>query len=623
MSKFSLLAIAVAGACTHASAVAQPTTSDLEHISVYASRQAKPVSDVNASVTVFTRADIELYQPKDLPALLQLLPGVQLARQGSRGQNVSLFIRGSSSKHNLVLIDGIRVGSATSGYQDLSQLPLELIEKVELIRGARAAYYGSDAVGGVIAITTRQNDTTQLMLRGGSNGLAESALHTGYRQDDTRVFASVGYSRADGIHVMKVPTDSDPDRDGFRNRFVRAGASQQFSQGKLEFSSQLTRGDVEYDDGSMQWGRYADQSKIKSDLYQLSGEFRQQAADVALTHQMRLAYNLDDSLNYGNDQLQLPFKTTRQDAEYQLSAVFPFQLSLVSGISTRQEAVDFKTQDFSSWEPPVKLNIIDESRRTQSLFVAAQQQIDALTLDGAVRRDVTLEYGGSNTYQWGMTYQLAAPLQLRFSQGSAFKVPTFNDLYYPQYSNPELLPEQSLSREAGVRLDLGGTHQIRLDAVHFVRDMTNMIASDSKYIPQNLTQARLHGLEYSLSGQTGLVEHQLIATYTQGEYELGKAGLPNIPKQKYNYLVSLSHGNWQFSGNLLYRDQVTNKLTNVQLIRSAFVAGAGTSYKFNEQWQLRLNIENLLDRQYITESGFSTYYQPGREFSLTLQSYWF
>lgn len=620
MLKWSPLALA----CVSAMSFAQATeNNDLEHISVYASRQAKAVADVNASVSVVTRADIELYQPKDLPALLQLLPGVQVARQGSRGQTVSVFIRGGSSKHNLVLIDGVRVGSATAGYQDLSQIPLELIENVELIRGARAAYYGADAVGGVIAITTRKQDSTQLLVRGGSQGLAESTLNTGYRQDNTQLHASVGYSRADGIHVMKLPGDADPDRDGFRNRFVRAGATQQFEQGNIAFSSQLTRGNAEYDDGSTKWGRSADQNKFKSDLHQLSGEYRQQIADITLTHQARYAFNLDDNLFFGNQTPASPFKTTRHDAEYQAQLLFPTQLTLIGGLSNRREAVLFASQDYSANSATPVFITTDEARRTQSVFVAAQQQLDALTLDAAIRRDLTANYGGNNTYQWGLAYQLAAPLQVRFNQGTAFKEPTFNDLYYPGYSNPLLKPEQAISREAGLRFDLGGQYGVQLDAVHFVRDVTNMIASDSKFIPQNLVSARLHGLEYSLSGQTGLVEHQLIATYTQGEYKLGKAGLPNIPKQKYNYLLSLSSGPWQFSGNVLYRDQVSNRLTDALIVRSAFVVGAGTAYKFNEQWQLRLHIDNLLNRQYITDAGWSTYAQPGREFSLTLQSFWF
>src|SRR5690606_34590840 len=118
-------------------------------------RTATPQQDVLASVTVLERDDIVARQANDLPALLAQLPGINLARNGGRGQLSSIFVRGGETKHTLVLIDGVRSGSATAGAKSLAMLPLELIERIEVIRGPRAAWYGSDALAGVIAITTR------------------------------------------------------------------------------------------------------------------------------------------------------------------------------------------------------------------------------------------------------------------------------------------------------------------------------------------------------------------------------------------------------------------------------------------------------------------------------------
>jgi len=606
MLKFSILATTLASTAVYANSVA----TDLEHISIYANRQAKPVNQVNASVTVVDRADIDLLQPKDLPALLQTLPGIHIARQGSQGQLVSVFVRGANTKHTLILVDGVRTGSSTAGFQDISQIPVELIEKVELIRGPRAALYGSDAVAGVIAITTRKTASTQLLLRTGSNGLGQATFHGSYKHDASEFFASTGYSKADGVNVMAIP-GADPDRDGFTNRFLQAGARQQFSEGSLQYSTQLVRGFNEYDDYPSSYGRYHDQAKVKQDLHQLKAEYNQQLNSVQLAHQAHFALNKDDSLNYGNGVASSLFHTERQEFEYQLNAALNESLTLISGVVSRIEQVEFQR--------------VDESRRTQSVFVGAGQQLGNLNLEATVRRDHTNDYGSSNTYQWGISYQVLAPLQLRFNQGSAFKVPTFNDLYYPFANNPELLPEQSLSKEVGLRFTPAGVYQLQFDLVHFQRDMVNMIIWNSKAKPgpkpENLVAAKVQGLEYSMAGRTGLVQHQLAVTYTTGEYVYSATGgLPDIPKQKYNYQASVDLGDFQVNGSLLYRDEVRNRFTGVQQLKSVVLAGAGVHYRINERFQIRLNLDNLFDRDYTTTVG---YFQPGREFSLSLQSLWF
>lgn len=605
MFKWSPVALACVSALSFVQA---KETTELEHISVYANRQAVSVDKVNASVTVFERADIELYQPKDLPALLQLMPGVQVSREGGRGQTTSIFIRGSRTKHSLVLIDGVRTGSATLGYQELSQLPVELIESVELIRGPRAALYGSDAVGGVIAITTRKQDGLLSVVRTGSHGLAEAAVHGRADLEQTQLSGSVGYARADGFHVMNNPK-ADPDSDGFNNRFLRAGVRQVYSQGEVAVNSQLVRGFNEYD-YNPSWGG-ADEAKSEQDLHQLSGRWQQQLGAVKLAHQGHFAYSHDDSLNYGNNSAPSSFITNRRELDYQLTAGLPSQTRLLAGVTRRDEDVEKTGAAF-----------VRDSRLIQSVFAGASQDIDALVLEAVLRHDHTSAYGDSNTYQWGASYQLTPQLQVRLNQGSAFKVPTFNDLYWPGFANPNLKPEQSRSREAGVRLDLGGVYRVQFDAVHFDRNLTNMIAWNSAtFNSENIASAQLHGLEYSLSATTGAVEHQLNATYTDGEDLLSNARvLPNIPRQKYTYVAALNLNNWQLMAQAQYRDRVADKVSRQQELSSVTMFGAGASYQFSPLLKLQLNVDNLFDKDYQTARGYN---QGGREFSLSLQSSWF
>lgn len=139
---------------------------------VTANRFAQPVSSVLAPTTVVTREEIDRWQAKSLTDVMRRLPGVDIGQNGGLGQKSSLFIRGTNSSHVLVLIDGIRLNQAgISGSSDLSQIPLSLVQKIEYIRGARSAVYGSDAIGGVVnIITTREKNGTTLSAGIGSNG---------------------------------------------------------------------------------------------------------------------------------------------------------------------------------------------------------------------------------------------------------------------------------------------------------------------------------------------------------------------------------------------------------------------------------------------------------------------
>lgn len=603
MSKLSLLALASMSAF---SAVAH-SDEPIERISVYATRQPLQLNQVNASVSIVTRDEIDVRQPKDVPALLQTLPGVEIARQGSRGQTSSIFLRGSGSKYVLVLIDGMRVGSATLGYMDLSQLPVDAIEQIELIRGPRAALYGSDAVSGVIAITTRKAAGVQLTARTASHGLAEVSVQGATKVAQTSVFAQAGYGRSDGIHVLDKPK-VDSDRDGFRNRFVRAGVSQAFDQGSVSWQSQVNRGYNQYDYNPA-WGPGADEAKTGQDQHQFAATYQQQGGDLVtqVDHQVKIGLGRDDSLNYGNGNLYR-YITKRQELDAQSLLHFGSDVDWLIGANRTQDKVTTSGQAY-----------VRDDRVNQAVFTALHAQFDALQLDGAVRHDHVSSYQSSDTYQWGASYQLTDRLQARVNQGSAFKVPTYNDLYYPGFGNPALLPETSLSREAGVRFTANNAANFTFDAVHFQRNLTNMIAYNSAvFKSENIASARLNGFEYTVGFATGAVQHELLATYTDGVDEVTKSRvLPNIPKQKYQYQLSTEQGDWTYQARLAYRDKVTSRASGAQTVAANYTVNAAIAYALTDVTTVRLTIDNLFDRNYRTDAD---YLQPGREFTLVLQT---
>ena len=161
------------------------------------SRVAESLSDTLASVSVITREDIEFSVAEDLFELLRLQPGVDIVRNGGPGAQTSVFLRGSNSNHVLVLIDGIRVGSSNTGAYAWEQLPINQVERIEIVRGPRGSTYGSDSIGGVIQVFTRSSPDPYARITAGSYGTSEFEGGFGFEGERTKLSINAGYRDVD------------------------------------------------------------------------------------------------------------------------------------------------------------------------------------------------------------------------------------------------------------------------------------------------------------------------------------------------------------------------------------------------------------------------------------------
>src|SRR5690554_6535156 len=223
--KLSRIALAVALAPSLALA-AQPVSHEqalkLSDTLITANRTVEQRSESSAASTVFTRADIERLRPASVPHLLSQVPGVQMINYGGRGANFGLYIRGSNTNQTLVLIDGVRAGSATMGSAALQFLSVDQIERIEVLRGSRSAIHGADAMGGVIQIFTRRGDSDGLRpyvrLAAGSDSTFERTLGLSGGNDRTRFSLSAGLVETAGFDRTRTSYRSDADDDAYRNR---------------------------------------------------------------------------------------------------------------------------------------------------------------------------------------------------------------------------------------------------------------------------------------------------------------------------------------------------------------------------------------------------------------------
>ncbi len=496
----------LAAALLPTAAFAQTTIPINPTLVITANRVEQPVSSVLAPVVVIDRAEIESRQVQSLPELLKTLPGVQIATLGGRGHISSLFIRGTNSNHSLVLMNGRPIAAMVAGTPDLSQIPLGNIERIEYIRGPRAAVYGSDAIGGVINLITKTSakngSETHLKGGAGSHGYGQGELRTvqslGQKTDMNML---IGYERTDGFDV--VANTKQPDRDGFASRNGQIGLNHAFNDAwSADFNAQ-GYDNLTDTDGS------TDQSRVQA--FQYDGGLKFQGKD--------LISRLEAS--YGENKLK-----TWQEAKGEASGE-PIHTGLTrfswinswSGIEGMNltGGADWQREEMKSDSRSYGKIFSAPDRDNTGLFAVGSYRWQALLWELSGRTDDNQQYGRHNTWSAASGLDIDENHNVRLSYGTGFKAPTFNQLYYPGSENPTLKPEESKNLELG----LSGRYSAWDWSVNLYRNrIDNLIycLTSMSYTcnPKNTT-ADIKGVETEIGIDTGPVHHRLSYDYTRAK----------------------------------------------------------------------------------------------------------
>jgi vitamin B12 transporter len=481
------LAAAVAlGAQAQSPAVFQ----DLGPVVVTATRSPQPVSEALRDVIVIARERIEQAGSLSLAELLQREAGVESRGTGGPGQPAGLFVRGANAGQTLVLVDGMRVGSATVGVTSIENIPLDLIERIEVVKGPLSSLYGGDAIGGVVQVFTRAAATPRFFASAGAGNAGEYRAMAGF----TAVESDVTYSFSAGARKADAPSATnerafchDPDRDPYENAFANAQASWRWWQGEdVTVAGFTSRGRARFDgcpDAQGQSGADRNDQAISGARITSRSWFAPWWAS-----RLTLAQGRDRLENRGNEPARFE---TRQD---QLSWVNEFGTvlgPLFVGFETLRQKIDSDT--------PFTQN----RRDTDSVFASVIETWQGQRLEASVRRDEDDQFGGRNTgtVSWGAPWPGMG--MLAFTAGRGFRAPTFFDLYAPSTDfyrpNPDLLPEKSRSREISLRSlpvkDASGSW--RLTA--FDNRLEDLITYVAPTVG-NVRRARIKGLEGMLEG---------------------------------------------------------------------------------------------------------------------------
>jgi vitamin B12 transporter len=583
-----------------------PQRAVMDEVVVTASRTAQSVDETLAAVTVITRQDLERGQFRSLPEALSSVPGLQVTRSGGMGQLADVFMRGTETNHTLVLVDGIRIGSATNGRASLQHIPVSQIERIEVVRGPRSTLYGADAVGGVIHIFTRKGSEERrgsVSIGGGSHGTYEGRAALAGGKGGSHYSITVGHLGSRGIDVRpnNVPdpggwgnTPDEPDKDGYRETSLGVRLGHRFSPGnELEIQGLHAAGTTEFDGD-----------------FQNETDFLQQVAGLTLRLLPVNFWNVtlqggqsrDEGKNLKDGAFSSRFDTRRTQFGWQNDFFLNDRNTSTLGVDYYKDRVDSSTAFDRG------------SRDNTGIYAQHQLNYGPHGLILGLRHDDNEQFGSHTTYNAGYGLQLPRALRLSLNYGTAFRAPTFNELYWPNAGwgggNPDLNPEESRSYEAALQQRYGSGHW-RLGI--FRTDIDNLI---SGWPAVNVNRARIDGLELESGHQ--LVEHwQLSAavTFLNPRDRDSDLRLPRRAKRTASISLDADYGQLR-SGLTLraFSTRFDDRANKVRLPGYAVVDWRA-EYDLSSQWLLQAKVENLLDKDYEEAATFNT---PGRSAFATL-----
>lgn len=604
---FALLGLTPIGALQ-----ASPLT--LQQQVVTSTRTEQAASASIAALTVIDRQQIERSQAQSVPELLQRLPGISLVNNGGPGKSTALYMRGSNSNHVLVLIDGIKVGSVTSGGAALQDLPVELIERIEVVRGPRSSLYGSEAIGGVIQIFTRKGD---------GQG-AKPFFSAGYGTHDSYQ-GSAGVSGGAGNGWYSLATSS-ADGDGLNVKTADASGYEDDSDGYRNLSGSLRAG-YHFDSGLELDGSLL-QSRAHSDFDSVSSKRTSGFAANADSEQkvvggrarfsplqpwrvtLQAGRSEDKSDNFQDQAFYSRFDSRRDSLTWQNDLSLADGHNLTLGADWQRDEVNGSTA------------YALDSRDNQGLFTQYLAQLGRHDLQLSLRSDDDEQFGEHNTGSLGWGYALSDALRLTASYGTAYKSPTFNQLYYPDFGNPDLQPEESQSLELGLAGEHAWGHwavnAYRSEIDNLIATVTRTVNGSSQSVAEGVDQARIRGVELQVGSELlgwqwqanySLMDAQNRSKRSVGDTTYYGKELNRRPGQLFNLDLDRAFGDVSVGASLHAQDSTYDDLANQDELAGFATLDLRGEYRLNREWRLQTRVANLFDADYQTVDGYN---QPGQ-----------
>jgi vitamin B12 transporter len=578
----------VACACASCISSFAQTTSQLPAVVITASRSEQPLADVIPATLVISRQDLESSQAQDLPQALRMLAGIDLGQSGTSGAQTSIFLRGSESRHTLVLVDGVPLNRGDFGSASLQFISADQIERIELVRGNVSALYGSAAVGGVIAVFTRKASQPSVTIEVGSRGQSKANVNAGLRTDSTQLSVSASTLRAGGYSAKdtSISLGADADNDNNKASSIALNAEHQLTKGhKLSARILAGRNKTQYDGSG------------PNDRLNTNTQLAGLRMENAWTSRWTSTLDISDSTERFND--ATGFIKEGKNHTTQLS--WDNTIALVPGhslqVGAEHKRIQFDDQPTTGYKP----------RQVNALRLGYLGKQGALSWQANVRHDNTSDFGRASTYYAGLGYALTPQLKLIGSVATAFNAPSFVDLAFQDPTQPPLKAERSRSREIGIQYTANGW---LARTTLFANQQRERIEYDpATRFSVNTGRASNKGLEVSVNGPVGPGLLGFDATFQNPVNDSTGQSLKRRAHNNVAVNYSMEFGAWQLatylkhSGKKLDTDPVSfsdaSTSSNTRVDMSA-------QYRLSPTLKLHGRIDNLTNSRRNEVLGFNS-----------------
>ena len=569
-----------------------PRDTTPEEIIVAANRLEQSLTAVLAATTVIDKETIQQSSAQSLAGLLASVPGMQFSPSGGQGAQTSLFMRGTESDHTLILVDGVQMTTNSGSAGRLEFIPLDQIERIEIVRGPRSSIYGSEAIGGVVNIITKPNIQEDLSgsvkLMAGTENSSNANIGLQGRVGNTALSLNASRRMTDGIDFSERGSSDD---DGYENDSLSLSFSHQFSE-QFSLSSTYSSFDAEsdYDDGA-----------VNTDSQQFSA-----TVAAAFTGHWDSNFILErfeeDNLNAGAFGLTNS-STENKKLSWQNTYTFDASNLFSFGIDHQQQELRYAT--FGALQT-------DTSRDNDGVYGVYIRESGPLDFTLSLRNDDNERFGNHSTGSIAIGRDFGESTRAWVSYGTAFKAPNLIDLYvdFPSFfffANPDLKPETAESLELSLQTHaLGATWQVNV----FRNDIDDLIASDATFTSlANIQEARIDGMEATVSSMIAGWRLDAALTLLDHENRSTEIGLLRRPEQTLSLNIAREFGSLDIAVNLFAQNEHLD--IDPLTFGSSKVGGFGVinliaGYRFSEDLNLRLRVGNLLDKEYQVVDGFNT-----------------
>jgi vitamin B12 transporter len=598
-------ASALAALCMAPVQAQSQTTPKLETVVVTAARATQLLSDLLADVTAIGPEEIERAGQASLVEVLQRMPGVEIGSTGGPGTVSSVFLRGANANHTLILVDGLRVDASSNGAAALEAIPLAQIDHIEILRGPASSLYGADAIGGVIQIFTKRAEDRQ-----GTSRLSASIGAGSYRtvtgdagisgnNQTLRYAFNAAYADSGGFNALRNPQafGFNPDRDGYRSSSASGALALRYRErDELALQFFANRLNAQFDASP----NFDDRTKTVLESYAVSTRNHLATNWESL---LRIGRSVDDSRSESST-----FAGTTRSTQNQYTWQNDFTLA-----ADRLQLAAERREERISGDTAYAVT----GRDTNSVVGVYQLRRDAHALQGNLRYDDSSQFGGKTTGALAYGYRLAPQWRVTASAGTAFHAPTFNDLYFPGFSNPNLRPETARNVEAGLHFAAVNSGADLVAYRNRVHDLI-VFQCDANFncAPVNVNNARLTGATLSARKSWGDTQAQASVDIQQPEDEATGNLLPRRARRHAAASVTHTFGQWVVGAECTVSSARFDDPANKRPMGGYGLLNLTATYALAPAWQLLLRANNVFDKQYEVARDYAT---PGANVFVAVQ----